>query len=675
MLKEKLQKIKNALFNILRVLRYPLLTTGFLLVFVWAYYPFSVNIADHAALRPPSHSFLMFWVWREWASSIMLNSYLSAEPFNLWHFVYYGILSNGQMPETGSILDILTLSIPLRSFLNLPFPLYFNVKFIIILLFNSLAGYYAVKKLTQREDAGIISGVFMAVNPSLIIALNKARLRMGILGFAILCLYFFYETVKEPRWKPALLCGLFLGLTSLFYAFYGMILIAVMLLVVFVRIIESLIKKQKKELLSLVKFAGVSAGVFLLIILPWMIPYLGSIEIKGDETRIFGVSLRQDIPVPDVVFSNEYRESVRGTEKEFHALILSQQLPLFMYFPLFYALFALIPLLKPKPWTILLFLLSILLFVLSLGPYLKTEDLENLQGFYLSVQNEYIVMPYLYFYRYIPLFPRLHHPEHLLSISAVALMLLAGYGFAYTFNFLDGKKLKPISIIILLAVSFYLITGVKNYPRRTNYSVCRVAEIPQFYHKLAQEPFCGIIEVPFASAHFSLHNYYDRIDFYQALHSKKIIPYRYYNAAAHFEPSKKLQSIFHDDYHEIKRNGNHFMDYLEKCHEGADPEYSKEDVKRIKDAGYKYILIHEGFFKEYLQSFLPHPHIRKLKKSEMEAKENQHYHYDKVIEHFDNSELFEKEGEYEEYNFAFISPAARHINKDKIMVYRIKSVE
>jgi len=659
---DKLKKILRYLV----FLKWPALIAGFISIFALAYYPFSLKITNFVAIKPPGRSFLMFWVWREWVSTFFINSFIHAKPFNLVNFMYFGILSNGRLPETGTVLDIILISYPLKQWLSLPFPLYYNIKFVIILLINSLAGYYAIRQLTKREDVGILCGIFMVVNPFLFIVLTKARLRVGILGFAILCLYYLYELSKRPNYKTAIWCGVFLAVSSLFYAFYGMFLLVIILMVFIGKAILEIIRKRPIEIWKFFKQLVLVFIVMTVIIAPWIIPYLSQIEKIEGETQVVGVKFFKDIPHPREVYAPEFRQDPTGHHLGVVRLIMAEEMPLYYYFPIVFSLFGVLAFFKPRPLVFLMLGIFLVFYVLCLGPYLKLIDNPEIEGFYTRPNGEFVPLPYIFFYKYVPFISRLHHPDHYLSFASVALMFLVGMGLANLFNFFDRKKIGffrfgYLNPLVFAALGVSLVMGVKLYHPRMKYDMCRI-EVPKFYLRLVREPFCGIYELPILKNDPKIQEVYDRYDFYQAFHHKKYIQSRYENLTFHIPRPGGQPRMFDEDYRKLDNAGNRFQKFLAGIHKGAEPFYSEKDLKQIKDFNYKYIILHEVEFVRYCETLSP----------PLEGAER-FKHYKKAKEYFMSSDKFELVDMGDEYSENLVPTRSRNVFLNyEIAVFKIK---
>lgn len=662
-----MEKVKK-LGKYLKYLKIPALIAGFLLVFFVAYRPFSENITGLVAINSPGRSFLQFWVWREWVSSYFIQSYLSAKPFDLINLIYFGILSNGTLPETGTVMDIMAISYPLKTWFSLPFPLYYNIKFIIILLINSLAGYYVMKRFTRNEMVGIICGVFMAVNPFLMMILGKARLRAGLLGFVILCLYYLFELTQKPNRKTALWCGFFLGISSLFYAFYGMFLISIILLVSAGKVLLDIYRKQRGEIWNYCKQILLIFAVFTVMIAPWLVPYLSQIEKRDGETKVFGVTFLKEFPDPRKVYDPSFRNDPTGHELGVIRLIMAQEMPLRYFFPIFFSVFGILAFFKPKPWAFLMLIIFIMFYILCLGPYLKFSDNPELEGLYVNKEGNFVPLPYILFYKYVPFISRLHHPEHFLSFASVALMFLSGMGLSNLFGFLEDKKLgffpfKYLGYVVGAGLIVSLVTGVNQYDHRVSFETCRIV-IPDFYFKLSKEPFCGIYELPILKNDPRIQEAYDRYDFYQAFHRKKYNQSRYENLTFAIAPGGG-DKIFDEDYRKLNNSGNKFQAFLGEMHKDSDITYEEKDLQQVKEYNYKYIVLHEVEFARYCETLNP----------PLEGSEKFKY-YRKAKGYFQNSDKFELVQVSKESRDNFIPIKRRRHSIDEsvfeVSVFRIK---
>ncbi len=186
-----------------------------------------------------------FWQWRAWMSGELFTTFLDAKPFNLGNLLYFGVFANSGYPEVGNVFDLLFISYPLSKLIS--FPAFHNVKCILFMLFNGWAAYFAINRLTKNYGAAVVCGIFMIFNPHTMMMINISRLRASLLGFMILFIYYFYMFYIKPTWKNAVLSGIFLAISSLFYWFHGIFLVWTALVMIIVKIFTIIKKSGKKN--------------------------------------------------------------------------------------------------------------------------------------------------------------------------------------------------------------------------------------------------------------------------------------------------------------------------------------------------------------------------------------------------------------------------------------------
>ena len=186
-----------------------------------------------------------FWQWRAWMSGELFTTFLKAKPFHLFNLLYYGVFANSGYPEVGNVFDLLFISYPLSKLIS--FPAFHNVKCILFMLFNGWAAYFAISRLTKNYGAAVVCGIFIIFNPHTMMMINISRLRASMLGFMILFIYYFYMFYIKPTWKNAILSGIFLAISSLFYWFHGIFLVWTAVAMVIVKIFTIMRKSGKKN--------------------------------------------------------------------------------------------------------------------------------------------------------------------------------------------------------------------------------------------------------------------------------------------------------------------------------------------------------------------------------------------------------------------------------------------
>jgi hypothetical protein len=375
---------------------------------------------------------------------------------------------------------------------------------------------------------------------------------------------------------------------------------------------------------------------------------------------VAGVSFFKDLPSPERVFSHDAQSDPNSGDLSVVRLIMAEEMPLYFYFPIAFSALAVIALFRPRPFVFLLLFVFLLFYTLSLGPYLKFVNNPDLAGFHRGADGQFIGLPYIIFYKYVPFISRLHHPDNYLSFASIGLMMLCALGGKNLFGFIGKWKYGKIpNFIIFAAIAVSLLTGMKSYHPRMQYDICRI-EIPEIYYKLYNEPECGVYELPIPGREPSLQSANDRYDFYQAIHGKKMILSRYANMNMNYPKPGGQLCLFGDEFRELEKSGNRFNSYLAEIYDEVEPEYSDNEVDEVKNKGYMFLVLHECEFARYQES----------KNPEMSQNEKS-FTYRAAKEHFTSSGRFELVGTSREYPENFI-PGNRFLPDYEVSVFRIK---
>ena len=235
---------------------------------------------------------------------------------------------------------------------------------------------------------------------------------------------------------------------------------------------------------------------------------------------------------------------------------------------------------KPResaPW-ILAFLL---LFILSLGPYLKLKG--------IPLENS-LPLPYILAYRFIPFYHRVFFPHRIFSFALITGGIAAGFGVKGIIKKFGKNRASAAGLILITAVLWECVTGwqVKHSPK---------PPVNGFYQTLAQskEDF-ALIEIPFNSGPIDAKYLY-----YQTKHGKPLFngvipPYHAVEASPvsrSFEDNAWLRRI------EILQGGlladnNLLVDRISfpRPEIPGDSELYDRDIKEIASAGIKHVILH-----------------------------------------------------------------------------------
>ena len=555
-------------------------------------------------------------------SGELFMTFLKAKPFNLSNLLYYGIFANSGYPEVGNVFGLLFVSYPLSKFFT--FPAFHNVKCILYLIFNAWAAYFVISRLTKNYGAAVVCGIFMLFNPHTMMMLNISRLRAGILGFMILFVYYFYKFCRKPNWRDAVLSGIFLAVSSLFYWFHGIFLVwtALFMIAGKIFVIWRDYKKRenaggtpaipgggdgklaipgnagkksampgaanffeffKKDILPFLIKTSVVFFILAVVFVPFYLPYMKeTVSMRMDDVKFF-------IKFPPLAEGlKHHRDFLNKDGFPWLAvrLILSDSTPLVFHFSFLFMIVGLFAFKGKKKLAFFMLFIFIFFSLLSYGPFLKVTQKKDL-GEFAMIKGKPVPMPYKFFFEYIPPTARLQHPNRFLAMSAIALMFLGGMGLSVVFNLLKKTDVLKYAVFLLVIPGMLVY-----YPSRTPSlympSVSNI-DTPEFYKNLGQDKeMYGIIEFPWQRN-------LDRISFYQMFHGKKspgTLSVNLFNNLRELPDGKlKHLSSFNPEFDQ-----SNFKRYVEESSQGKDSEITREDLKVISRMGYRYIILHEWDF-------------------------------------------------------------------------------
>lgn len=588
-----------------------------------------------------------FWQWRAWMSGELFTTFLKAKPFHLFNLLYYGVFANSGYPEVGNVFDLLFISYPLSKLIS--FPAFHNVKCILFMLFNGWAAYFVIGRLTKNYGAAVVCGIFMIFNPHTMMMINISRLRASMLGFMILFVYYFYMFYIKPTWKNAVLSGIFLAISSLFYWFHGIFLVWTAVAMVIIKIFTILKKSGKKnqaanESNNSKKRAtgktpspaennndvktGSAHGSAVLRNGDQINP--GGLEPPptGNENRktsnqnslfsfliktalIFAILAAVFIPfyipyaketvsmqMDDVKFFIKFpplQEGIRQHQEFLNKdgfpwlavrLILSDSSTLKFHFSFLFMFAALFAFKGRRKFAFFLLAVFIFFSLMSYGPYLKLSAKQDLGEFAMLSGNP-VPMPYKFFFEYIPPTARLQHPNRFLSMAAIALMFLGGMGLSTLFDLLRKTAILKYLPFMMISAGM-MITVPSRIPDLYLPSISSIT-IPQVYRELGKDTeLYGIIEFPYQ-------NNLDRISFYQTFHHKKTPGTLSVNLCNNLRelPDGWLKFIT-GPVNEFEQSN--FNRFIRESSQGKDSQLNFEDLREMKTMGYRYVILHEWDF-------------------------------------------------------------------------------
>ncbi|MCL5035574.1 MAG: hypothetical protein M1269_00515 [Chloroflexi bacterium] len=528
---------------------------------------------------------LQGWLWRYWwMKQVLSSAWHDSGSINFWLYVLFSV---SHLPEAGNMFDLTFISWPLEWLFG-PASGY-NLKIILVLAANGVCGYLLFRYLSKNEFASFLAGTFFAFNPYVLSEISTGRVRQALVFSIPVFVLYFLKMLKDDRLGITLAAGLSLGITAVIYWYYGMFL----LFWVVIYLIYILFTTERHLLnLNYGKRLLICALFALVVSLPFTTPYLKLALARN--------------PLPEVTWLESFPSLSEAEGKIGHAGISALKRSfrrflddspsadyLFRTVPRYsihflVTLLALIPFYlrqKKRPPMWIFWLAAFLFFyVLSLGPYLKIGYMGQpvrLAG------GQGIALPYILFFKYVPIFSRLFSPCRIISMVGLCMGVLLSYNLSYLFGILKGRARIIVSLIIG-ALFLGIFFGYMAVTHRTPLPVTRL-EIPQFYTDLANESGAGVVEIPLGMG--------DMGNFYQIFHNQRVlrgwaeIPLPGNFPKGNAKHLSTLPVLITPD--------NKFIELLESIDPGRDPKTVKdvqvppEDISAVYKSGYKYLVLHE----------------------------------------------------------------------------------
>jgi hypothetical protein len=395
------------------------------------------------------------------------------------------------------------ISIPLQQLFSLIAT--YNILWILTFILSGFGAYLLVKYLINDTRAAFLSGLIFMFSPyHFAHALGHMNLiTTGWIPFYILLLI---KTTREDKKTNAIWAGIFLVLTAMssnYYLVY-MFCFTLLYLIYYLLVYKNLNRKNliKKLMIMTISFV-VGFSPFLYIMLKEMLSsrsnymYLGGFEQFSADLMAF---------FTPTIFHPIFKGLVSPINSQFTGSGLE-----FTVFAGYTILFlSVVAILKVKTKQIKFWTLStILFFILSLGPYLWINGVEE---FSFSGYNFKIPLPYVIL-MHIPIISMARAPSRWDVLVMLSLAILAGYGINYILNEIknasshrSGKE--NILFIIICCTILFEFLAVP-FPMSS-------AEVPAIYKQMAVDTDdYAILEVP----GFDAANYM----YFQTIHGKKLV--------------------------------------------------------------------------------------------------------------------------------------------------------
>ena len=546
------------------------------------------------------------WLWRYWLMKLEIDALrveLAGRPFE---FIKQ-VISLGRFPETGNIADLYLISLPLEHLFG--HPAYYNIKCLLILVLNALAGYALARHFTSRRLIAFTGGLIAGFNSFVFLELYESGLRQAILWWMILALLFLERVISRGRVRDMILGGVTAGLTAGFYWFYALFLGMFGIVRVLVALPGMVKARRWRSLWGL----GVTAVVGLSIAYGFAYPYL---YIQTDHTGNLP-EVQWFAPFPSL---DELENAPRFPHTQAENLLSSLARTLVSSWSLDYLWNPLHPRAVPIVLTLIavggalvrfrrdgLWLLAALFFWLHTGgPYLQ-EGFHAGQRTFVRVDGAPVRLPYAYTFQYIPLMSRLFAPYRSGGMLWILLTILAVRNLDALGGRLRGRPglhRAALGVFITLYLGqYFLDQEIVEWARAEDIGLSgrglpvesSVLKVHPFYERLAREPGeIGVIEVP-------LFVQQDLVNYYQSRHEKKLFkgwavpgvlppPLRFKHHAT--EPEiRRLMWLVEPDY----PMRNTFSEALERLNRTPYllGDYDPDDRDALGRRGFKYLILHE----------------------------------------------------------------------------------
>ncbi|MCE1245510.1 MAG: hypothetical protein LWY06_02575 [Firmicutes bacterium] len=526
------------------------------------------------------------WLWRYWWFKQLMASLFAQNPKD-WGFIIYTYLCAGNYPETGNVFDWQTLSLMLEPIFG--DPVYYNVKIILILFLNGLAGFALAKYLTKNPAISLLGSAILILNPYVVYEIANGRPRQVMLFTLPLFAMYLIDNYRTLSLKSGLLAGFWLGMSAAVYLFYGMS--ALFFGAIF--IIVQLFADHKKFTFTFGKYVVVMLLLFVMISAPFSYRY---IELLMKKEKLPEVTYQRDFPPLGFLLQDQREVDQRDPLSQSIMRYRSDSPPaLFPFYlayvlniPIIITLLALVPLLfrRPVPW--LWVVVFAFFYILSLGPYLRNGLMYD--NYVRILDGRPVPLLYTAFFKYVPFFARLFAPVRMMGMMYVAILALVVINFKSLMEWVAGRfKVPNISLVRKITVAFVLLVIASMAFQMTWAGqipvVANEVVYPEIYKAIAADKNenTGVIEVPFRVGDF--------VHFYQVFHGKKLLWGWTYGSIPMGFPEGRAKFLSTAE----PVQTNTFVGFLEsmnKLQEKPDA-FQPADLEKLRLSGYRYVILHE----------------------------------------------------------------------------------
>jgi hypothetical protein len=590
------------------------------------------------------------WLWRYWwMKQLILGAYKAGRPL----YAIYVALVSSSYPETGNVFDLQWFSMPLEAVFGAP--TYYNVKVLLFLLLNGMAGYWLGRTLVADWTASVICGVVFGFGSYGLLEVDTGRIRhLALFPMAIYAVMLLRVQAAQFDLRRAALAGVAFGLCSATYLYYGMS--ALFFSVLWLLAVSSSLAEQLGQgrrvragiALWLLVLLGAAvahvtprregllfvAGLVLLAAWLWRVPLgrrllaaVGVVAVVGgvcsmpyaawyiEQTFVQHQQLRevtyfQDFPPLETLISPQNvhtsDDNLLNSMQRFRGDSPSWDL-LFRWsyrrsVPVVFTGLAALGLLlcRRRPW--LWVSTALLGYSICIGPYVRhglTEDYVRDLGPF-AVEGGIPTM-HILFFKYMPYFSRLFSPIRIEGLFLLGFCVVVAWACVGLFGRLGLRRSRPLALIPVGA----LLIAQMEASGQANLSVF-VQEVPAVYAWLMRQPEPGVIELPYREGDF--------LNYYQIYHGKRVLGNWASGSLPPKYPASKTAELAASDSFEVVENP--LLHWLRQQNDerggSAAVPVRHADVALLVAAGYRYAILHErGSF--VVQGSEGHEHYVRLR--------------------------------------------------------------
>ncbi len=383
----------------------------------------------------------------------------------------------------------------------LPLTVVFNILALLPIVLGAYFTYKLAYHLTRERMAGIVSGVLFGFSPFLVSTM-MGNLQYASIEFIPLVVYMMLRVKEEQTLRNGLLfiaASVLLALSSPSYIFYAYV--PVVLYLPFSWLVTDGWKALNK---SLVLYLLLSMGLVALAALIFYEPQLNTLQ-HSEYARAQGV---YQLLVNNQNFADYFLPNKANFFFKHLLYYFSKDVTYFSAIGIVTLfLIVIVAAFNYEPresirWGIL----AVILYILSLGPYLKFNGFVMFP-YYGALH--FIPLPYLYLSK-IKLLANLTQPVLLIPLLLLSTAIIAGFGAKLIRERTDIRSLSFVTILSLIALAL-----IEYYPGYPFPSV--QATVPVYYTQIARDTAAkAIVELPASASVFD--NRYDIPFIYRSMY-------------------------------------------------------------------------------------------------------------------------------------------------------------